>query len=89
MKKSSNNSKKPAGKTAGVTAHKLVTCMTCMHGRLHQYGNNPVLAACEAQPQYNDRRFPFVVEVARCQRTCTNYKETDAVKVIEQRTKAA
>lgn len=67
----------------------LVNCMDCHHAMLHRYNNNPILAACEAQPQpYNDR-FPFKVEIASYMRYCACHKHTDAQKVVQQRYKAS
>lgn len=71
------------------TASKLVNCLDCALARLHRYGNNPVLAACEAHPQMDNERFPFEVVVASFLRICKEHKHTDEVKEIEQRKKAA
>ena len=67
------------------TAKKTVTCMDCMKAMLHRYGNNPILAACQAQPQPGNEKFPFAVEVASCQRICVNYIFSDVQKQVIQR----
>lgn len=66
-----------------------VRCMTCKHGPLHRYGNNPILAACLKQPQSYDERFPYQIEVASTLRHCAMYAEATEVKEVEQRSKAA
>ena len=78
MNKTNNNTKeqKPRGP---------VTCMDCKNSLLHRYGNNPVLAACKAQPQPYNVRFPFAVEVAGVKRKCPCYINSTEVKTIEQR----
>lgn len=68
---------------------KAVCCMNCMKAMLHRYGNDPILAACEAQPQPHDEKFPYAVEVAGVKRCCKDYVETDVQKVVQQRTKKA
>lgn len=71
------------------TASKLVNCLDCVLAQLHRYGNNPVLAACEAHPQMDNERFPFEVVMASFLRYCKEHKHTDNVKEIEQRRKVA
>lgn len=67
----------------------LVSCMNCMHSLLHRYGNNPILAACQQQPQPYDVRFPYQVEVASCLRKCELWSLCVGEKVIEQRQRRA
>ena len=74
----------PKGLNAGI-----VTCMDCMHGLLHRYGTNPILAACQQKPQPDDAKFPYQVEVASCKRKCAGYEKSNTVKTVEIRIKAA
>ena len=67
----------------------LVCCMNCKNAQLHRYDNNPILAACMCQPQPYDMRFPYAIEVARHMRYCGDWKESDIVKTVEQRTRRA
>ena len=63
----------------------IVTCASCLYGRLHRYGNNPILAACEQKPQQGNVRFPFAVEVASVLRRCSLHKLSPVQKTIEYR----
>lgn len=80
-----------ANKTTSSTwaAANLVCCMNCLHAQLHRYGNNPILAACLCQPQPNNERFPYVVEVASPLRKCKSWKLDPNEKEVEQRTRVA
>jgi hypothetical protein len=69
--------------------NRLVTCMDCEHAILHRYGSNPILAACKCQPQHNNERFPFLVEVASFQRRCANYRHSLTEKQVEIRVRPA
>lgn len=71
------------------TKYKFVCCLNCLHAELHRYGNNPILAACQAQPQPDNERFPFAVEVARHLRKCSSWKLDTNKKTVEQRSKVA
>ena len=75
--------------TTIVQTKKMVNCLDCALGRLHQYGKDPILAACEAHPQPNNERFPFEIMVASFLRICKEHKHTNEVKEIEHRKKAA
>lgn len=66
----------------------IVTCSTCIHARLHRYGSNPLLAACEQKPQPTSTRFPFEVEVALAPRHCAVYKKDAKGKDIEHKERA-
>lgn len=83
----SNVTKDAEAKTT--SAKKQVNCLDCELARLHRYGSNPILAACEARPQEGNIRFPFEVEVASFLRLCKEHVHTDEVKEIEQRRKVA
>ena len=48
-------------------------CLTCALAKLLQYGNDPMLAQCTAQPQPGNERFPYRVEVANFVRQCKTY----------------
>ena len=75
--------------TTTATTYKLVCCLNCLHAQLHRYGNNPILAACHAQPQPDNDRFPYVVEVARHLRKCSSWKLDAKRKEVEQRSNVA
>ncbi len=64
---------------------KAVTCMNCMNAMLHRYGNNPILAACQAKPQPYNEKFPFEVMVAGHLRSCASHVVSDVQKVVIQR----
>lgn len=66
---------------------KAVCCMNCAKAMLHRYDNNPILAACLAQPQPWDDKFPYAVEVASVLRSCNDHEESDVQKMVQQRTK--
>lgn len=66
---------------------KTVCCMNCVKAMLHRYDNNPILAACQAQPQPHNEKFPYAVEVAGVMRNCDNHEESKVQKVVQQRTK--
>lgn len=81
-----------ATKTTSTTStsaarYKLVCCLNCKHAALHRYDNNPVLAACHAQPQPDNERFPYAVEVACHLRKCSDWALDPNKKTIEQRSK--
>ena len=80
--------RKPLGKPAG-TRKGLVRCVTCVHGPLHRYGSNPILASCLKKPQEHNERFPYQVEVANCLRSCSMHAEATEVKEVEQRERVA
>lgn len=67
----------------------VVCCLNCLNALLHRYGNNPILAACLCQPQPNNERFPYVVEVASLLRKCKSWKLDPNEKEVEQRTRVA
>lgn len=69
--------------------YKLVCCLNCLRADLHRYGNNPILAACHAQPQPENERFPYQVEVACHLRRCNDWKLDPNRKPVEQRSKTA
>ncbi len=75
--------------TSSAAKYKLVCCLNCLHAGLHRYGNNPILAACHTQPQPDNERFPFVVEVARHLRKCRSWELDTNKKTVEQRSKVA
>ena len=66
-----------------------VSCMDCANSCLYQYGNDPVLSACQAKPQPYNVRFPYEVEVARVKRSCSLYVKSNVEKVIEHRQRQA
>lgn len=80
-----------ANKTTSSTwaAANLVSCMNCLHAKLHRYGNNPILAACYCKPQQGNERFPYGVEVASPLRRCINWKLDPNRKEVERRSKVA
>jgi len=80
---------KTTSETTKTAGNRLVCCLNCLHAKLHRYDNNPVLSACEAQPQPGDERFPFRVEVASTMRHCACWKLDPNPKDIEQRSKTA
>lgn len=67
----------------------LVSCMTCKHGSLHRYGNNPILAECKCKPQPGNKRFPYLVEVASTLRKCSMWEADRNEKVVELRKHSA
>lgn len=69
--------------------YKLVCCLNCRHALLHRYGNNPVLAACQAKPQHNNDKFPYEVVVAWHLRRCDTWELEPQRKTVEQRSKVA
>ena len=69
--------------------YRLVCCLNCQHAQLHRYNNNPILAACHAQPQPDNNRFPYAVEVAYHLRHCSDWKLDPQKKEVEQRQKVA
>lgn len=79
MSKESNQQ----GETKSVRG--LVSCMTCAHGPLHRYDNNPILAECLKQPIVGNERFQYQIEIASCLRKCIMYKRSNKEKPIEQR----
>lgn len=64
---------------------KLCSCMTCLRAQLHRYGNNPVLAACEAKPQPGNAKFPYEVMVASTVWVCPYYVKSSTDKWIQPR----
>lgn len=64
-------------------------CMDCLHSLLHQYGTNPILSACQKQPQPGNDRFPYMVIPASFIRVCPMYKHDANPKTVEQRSKVA
>ena len=63
-------------------------CLTCAIAKLLQYGNDPVLAQCTAQPQPGNERFPYRVEVASFVRQCKTYTfQPNKDKPVEHREK--
>ena len=64
---------------------KMCSCMTCFWAQLHRYGNNPVLAACEAKPQPGNAKFPYEVMVASTTWVCPSYVEAEGEKWIQPR----
>ena len=83
MNKTDNNTSK--------SNKKLVRCATCLHASLHRYNSNPLLADCHKQPQPDNDKFPYAVEVANFERPCSSYAFDEAVtkggKPVEQRTR--
>ena len=71
------------------TKHKVVRCLNCLHAGLHRYGNNPVLSACHAQPQPENKKFPYQVEIASTPRKCSDWAFDPNEKTVEQRVKVA
>lgn len=71
------------------TNQQKVSCKNCIHAKLHRYGNNPILAACECQPQPYDDKFPFAIEVACVMRNCRKWAYDPVEKEVEQRSKVA
>lgn len=69
--------------------YSLVCCLNCQHAQLHRYGHNPILADCHAQPQPDNERFPYQVEVARHLRKCNDWLMDPNKKEVEQRSKVA
>ena len=65
-----------------------INCTECVHARLIQYDNDPLLAECLKKPQSFSVRFPYQVEVARAKKCCEMYEHTDDVKVIQKRVKS-
>jgi hypothetical protein len=82
-----NNSKTSGNETNA--KYKLVCCLNCLHADLHRYDNNPTLAACHAQPQPDNARFPYQVEVACHLRKCNDWALDPEKKTVEQRSKVA
>ena len=71
------------------TKNKLVCCLNCLHAGLHRYGSNPILSACHAQPQPENEKFPYQVEIASPLRKCIDWKLDANEKTVEQRVKVA
>ena len=67
------------------TNTKLCNCMTCIWAQLHQYGTNPVLAACEKKPQPGNAKFPYEVMVAEPMWICPTYTQAEGEKWIQPR----
>ena len=80
---------KTTSQTTTATGYKLVCCLNCLHAHLHRYGNNPILAACHKQPQPDNERFPYAVEVACHLRKCSYWALDPNRKEVEQRKKVA
>ena len=70
-------------------ANRLVCCLDCQRARLHRYGNDPILSACQAKPQPGNERFPYEVQVAAFMRRCADWKQDTGNKGVEQRSTAA
>lgn len=64
---------------------KLCSCMTCKHSMLHQYGSNPILAACGQKPQPGNAKFPYEVMVASTKWICPIWKQAEGEKWVQPR----
>lgn len=84
MSKTSNTTRQDT-KTTG---YKIVCCLNCLHAQLHRYGNDPILSACHKQPQPDNERFPYAIEVASHLRKCSDWALDPNKKTVEQRSKA-
>lgn len=74
---------------ANETNKKCICCRCCLHAMLMQYGkHDPVLAECLKQPNLDDERFPYQVEVAGVPRKCAMHTyQAEAEKTIQKRVK--
>ncbi len=84
-----NNTTQHSAQSRATVGNKLVCCLDCLHAMLHRYGTNPILAACQCKPQYNNERFPYQVEVASPVRRCSDWDLDPQNKEVEQRKKVA
>lgn len=82
-------SKQTTSQTTTPASNKLVSCMNCLRAKLHRYGTNPILSACQCKPQPNNERFPFQIEVASVLRKCSDWKLDSTNKEVELRSKGA